>query len=65
MELLKAEAALRGWISGNPETHYENAVRASMEIETLYPGGMSVSEAEINQYFADNPYSWLVILRSK
>jgi hypothetical protein len=29
--LLKAEAAQRGWIGGDPETYYEDGIRASME----------------------------------
>lgn len=56
VELYLAEAALRGWASGTPESHYDKAVTASMEIEKLYPGGMSVSPTEIAQYLADNPY---------
>lgn len=57
MELLKAEAALRGWITGDPQSFYESAVRASMDMQGIYPGGMSVSEGEKDQYFLDNPYN--------
>lgn len=56
VELLLAEAVLRGWAVGDVKSHYENAVRASMEMEPLYPGGMSVSSDEVNDYLAENPF---------
>jgi hypothetical protein len=57
VELYLAEASLRGWGTGDAKTHYENAVRASMEIETIYPGGSSVSTAAMNAYLTANPYT--------
>lgn len=57
VEFLLAEAALRGWGPGDAKTHYENGVRASMQIETLYPGGMSISDADINTYLGAHPYN--------
>ena len=56
VELLLAEAALRGWETGDIKTHYEKAVKASMDIETLYPGGMEVSAAEFDAYLIANPF---------
>jgi hypothetical protein len=56
VEFLLAEAALRGWGPGDAQTHYVNAVTASMETETLYPGGSSVSPAAISAYLTANPY---------
>ena len=56
VEFLLAEAALRGWGPGDAKTHYENAVKASMDIETLYPGGSSVSDAAYKAYLVTNPY---------
>ena len=56
VQLYLAEAALRGWYSGDPKTYYEEAVQASMEMGPLYPGGFSISQATINAYLADNPY---------
>lgn len=52
-----AEAALRGWDAGDPKTHYEKGVRASMKVTTLYPGGFSISDAQINNYLMANPYT--------
>jgi len=57
IEFLLAEAALRGWGPGDPKTHYENGVRASMQIEPLYPGGMSISDDAIDDYLTANPYT--------
>lgn len=57
VELYLAEAALRGWGTADPKAHYENAVRASMKIQSIYPGGSSVSDAQINAYLAQNPYT--------
>jgi hypothetical protein len=57
VEFLLAEAALRGWGPGDPKTHYENAVTASMQIETLYPGGMSIPGSAISAYLSANPYT--------
>jgi len=57
VELYLAEAALRGWGPGDPKTHYENAVTASMQVEALYPGGMSVPASAISAYLSANPYT--------
>lgn len=56
VELLLAEAALRGWGPGDAQTHYEQAVAASMEIPAMNPGGYSISTADVNDYLAANPY---------
>lgn len=60
VELYLAEAALRGWGPGDVKTHYENAVRAAMTMESmagLYPAGQfSVSPAAIDAYLAANPF---------
>lgn len=46
--LLKAQAAQRGWIDGNPETYYEDGVRASMK-----EWGITES-AKINTYLSQS-----------
>lgn len=48
--LLLAEAAHRGWISGDVRSYYENAIRADMQVYTLYPSTRPITEAEINTY---------------
>lgn len=56
IELLLAEAVLRGWETGVVKTHYDNAVRGSMEIEAIYPGGIRVNPADIETYLVANPF---------
>lgn len=56
VEFLLAEAALRGWGPGDVKTHYDNAVTASMQVETLYPGGAGISPAAISAYLSANPF---------
>lgn len=57
VEFYLSEAALRGWGPGDPKTHYENAVKASMAIESFYPGGMSISDDAVNAYLAAHPFT--------
>ncbi len=56
VELLKAEAAVRGWHSGDPQTHYENGVRAAMQYLVMYDPNAAISGADIDAYLAANPY---------
>ncbi len=51
--LLMAEAAFRGWISGDPEALYEQGIRADMQAYALYPNVTPISNAEINAYLAE------------
>lgn len=56
---LKAEAALRGWISGNAEDLWKQAIKASMdEVATFVTrsgGDKKISDAEKNAYIAALP----------
>lgn len=56
---LKAEAALRGWISGDAETLYKSAIRASMdEISTFVTrsgGKKTISSSDQDTYIAALP----------
>jgi len=56
VEFLKAEAAIRGWHSGDPATHYENGVRAAMEYLVMYDANAAIPSADIDAYLAANPY---------
>ncbi len=56
VELLKAEAAVRGWHSGDAATHYENGVRAAMEYLAMYGDGAIIRASAIDEYLAANPY---------
>ncbi len=56
VELLKAEAALRGWHSGEPALHYFFGVRAAMEYLVMYGEEAEISGDAIGTYLANNPY---------
>ncbi|MCY4158772.1 MAG: SusD/RagB family nutrient-binding outer membrane lipoprotein [Bacteroidetes bacterium] len=56
VEFLKAEAAVRGWYSGDAATHYTNGVRAAMEYLAMYGAAGAISSADIDAYLAANPY---------
>ncbi len=56
VEFLKAEAAVRGWHSGDPATHYANGVRAAMQYLSMYGAGGAIADADIDAYLAANPY---------
>jgi hypothetical protein len=57
VEFLKAEAAERGWHSGNVETHYNNGVKAAMQmLSMLYPNAAAISDAEVSDYLAAKPF---------
>ncbi len=56
VELLKAEAAVRGWHGGDPATHYANGVRAAMEYLVMYDPNAVIASADVDAYMAANPY---------
>ena len=56
VEFLLAEAALKGWHSGDAAQHYANGVRASMQQWTMFDASLSVSDAQVDEYLAANPF---------
>jgi len=58
VQFLLAEAALRGWTSGDTKTYYENAVRAAFAMQSIFPNAPSAgqSDADATSYLAANPY---------
>lgn len=56
VELMLAEAAVRGWHTGDAETHYNKGVRAAMQNYSLYAGVTAPSEGEITAYLSANPF---------
>lgn len=58
VEFLLAEAAVRGWHTGDPAEHYERGVRAAMQWLSLFDseGGTTISTPEVDAYLAANPY---------
>jgi hypothetical protein len=53
-ELLKAEAALRGWGASDAASHYEAGVRAAMNMWADY--GQPIASGDIDAYIANNPF---------
>jgi hypothetical protein len=58
-ELLLAEAAVRGIggvSAGDAETHYENGVRAAMQMYTPFDATLEVDDAAVDAYLAARPF---------
>ncbi len=54
-QLLLAEAAFRGWVTGAASDYFAGGVRAHMEQMALHDEGSAVPEADIVAYLAANP----------
>jgi hypothetical protein len=54
--LLLAEATVRGWIGGNAAEYYGTGVRSAMKNLSIYDPSALISDAEINEYLAENPF---------
>ncbi len=55
VEFLLAEAAVRGWITDDAQTHYANGIKSSMNFyagyaDASYTHGVTMDEAYINSY---------------
>lgn len=50
VELLLAEAAVRGWITDNANTHYQKGLRAAMRQLDMYPGMTPITTAAIDSF---------------
>ena len=56
VELLLAEAAVRGWGASDAATHYANGIRAAMkQWGTFYDGSTDIADSAIDDYLAANP----------
>ena len=56
-QLLLAEAAVRGWVTGQPSTYYNAGVRAHMELMVQYDPASEIPSADIDAYLAANPFN--------
>jgi hypothetical protein len=54
-QLLMAEAALRGWIQGDPATFYAEGIRAHMNELADYGASTAIPEPAIQQYLQEHP----------
>jgi hypothetical protein len=56
-ELMAAEAAVRGWINANAQTHFTNGVRGAIQAWTLFDPSFARSTAEIDAYIAGRNFA--------
>ena len=56
LEFILAEAAVRGWVSSDPETHYENGVKASFQFYNKFAESYAeyVSSSDADNYLQSN-----------
>ncbi|MEM6804393.1 MAG: SusD/RagB family nutrient-binding outer membrane lipoprotein [Bacteroidota bacterium] len=57
VELLLAEAAERGWHSGDAKAHFENGVRAAINQWTAFNSSLAVEAGDIDTYIAGLGYT--------
>ncbi len=55
-QLLLAEAAFRGWVTGDVGTYYRTAVRAHMDQMEQYDTNAKIALASQDTYLANNPF---------
>ncbi len=65
VELLKAEAILKNWISGDANESYRNAVRASMQQQAFYGKDGIIEADEIDSYLEQDFFEKATTLESK
>ena len=53
--LLLAEAAVRGWVSGTPSQYFSDGVKAHMDQMASYDAGSTVAAADRDNYIAAHP----------
>jgi len=56
-QLLLAEAAIRGWVSGDPAVYYNSGIRAHMELMVQYDTASEIPAADIDAYLVENPFN--------
>jgi hypothetical protein len=56
VQFMMAEAAIRGWISGDAATFYKNGVAGAMKNLAKYEATAVITDAEINTYLTANPF---------
>ena len=56
VELLLAEASLKGWNSGDAATHFNAGVKGSMQMWEIFDASFVVDDATVDAYLAANPF---------
>ena len=57
VELMKAEAALKGWLSSSAEDHFEAGVTAAIKSWELFDPSFARTDAEIDAYISGRGFS--------
>ena len=57
VELMRAEAALKGWISTDASTHFDNGVTAAIEAWETFDASFARTDAQIDAYIAGRGFS--------
>jgi hypothetical protein len=56
-QLLIAEAAVRGWVTSTPETHFNAGVTAAVNAWTAFDPTFARSAADVTKYIADRKFT--------
>src|SRR5690606_40698034 len=56
VQFMLAEAGVKGWISGDAGTYYENGVRSDMKNLTNCEQTAIISDQRINQFLEEDPF---------
>lgn len=56
VQLMLAEAAVRGWTGGTAAEYYRNAVTSSMQQQGLYGAAGNIADADVQRYLNKNPF---------
>ena len=65
VELLQAEAIVKGYISGDAKAHYENAVRSSMQQQAIYGNAGVISGQQMEDYLSQGLFDEAVTASDK
>ena len=57
VELMNAEAALKGWLTSSAETHFKNGVKAAIQNWTGFDASFARTTAEIDTYIAGRGFA--------
>jgi len=57
VELMNAEAALKGWLTTSPETHFNNGVKAAIQNWTGFDATFARTTSEIDTYIAGRGFA--------
>jgi hypothetical protein len=65
VELLQAEAILKGWLTGDAKEHYEKAVRSSMKQQAIYGNAGIIDDEQIETFLSQDLLGKATTLESK